>query len=115
MAAALAGAGGGGALVAVVPLHVDEEIDSRITPLCVGVAEVKEAAAALKLKMRVNDRHEVFQLWELPDEEEEEQDFSSSLLNKLQRGGQIEGQKQLVGFPLYYRGPPSFDLEEECK
>ncbi|KAL6616782.1 hypothetical protein ACP70R_039052 [Stipagrostis hirtigluma subsp. patula] len=110
------------AVVAVVPLHVEEEeVDGEVgrgAPLC--VAEVEAPPAPLKLKIRLNDRDEVFQQWELlPEPEDEgaaEQDSSS--WSRFKRGVctrriNQEVPRSHVGFPIYYRGPPGFDLEEE--
>ncbi|GJN14876.1 hypothetical protein PR202_gb01744 [Eleusine coracana subsp. coracana] len=126
MAAARAGFGGG-PVAAVFPLLV-EEIDanaSRAIPPC-AVAELKAPVEALELKMRRDGRNEVFQQWELPEdeseEEKDEEEESLSLLMKLQRGvpgGRIKGFNQElpnpVVFPITYSGLPTFDLEEECQ
>lgn len=119
MAAAAARAGiAGGPLVAVsAPLHMDEIEAEDDCVVDLFVAEIPSRAAALpKLKMRVDGLSEVFHQWELPEDQPEEE---SSLVDKLQRGawrGRRIDQDLLspVGFPSYYRGPPSFDIDEEC-
>lgn len=110
----------GGAVAAVVPLHI-EETDAKVgraVPLC-AVAELKAPAVALELKMQRYGRNEVFQQWEEPEDEPEEEEEDLSLLNKLQRGvsgGKIKGFNQELPnrmvFPFYYRAPPTIDIEE---
>jgi hypothetical protein len=110
----------GGAVLAVsAPQYVDEvdAEDDRVVDLC--VAEVNPTAVSLpKLKMRVEGSDEVFQQWGLSEDEPEDE---SSLVEKMQRGVSIrrrrinkEPPSNLVS-PLCYRGPPSFDLDEECQ
>ncbi|GJM89016.1 hypothetical protein PR202_ga05611 [Eleusine coracana subsp. coracana] len=107
MAAARAGFGGG-PVAAVFPLHV-EEIDANVGPAVppCAVAELKTPVEALELKMRRDGRNEVFQQWELPEDEseEDEEEESLSLLKKLQRGvpgGRIKGFNQELPNPVVF-------------
>ncbi|TVU36987.1 hypothetical protein EJB05_18949, partial [Eragrostis curvula] len=85
------------AAAARVPVHVEkEEMDG--VPLCT-VAEVKAPAMELKLKMRLDERDEVFQKWDDVEHQLPEQEKESSSSSLLKTDASINHKSSVV-FPF---------------